>query len=300
MAVKIVTDSTASLTTEEIKQHDLTICTLFIVQDGKSEPEIDLDTDVFYSRLEDIENLPTTSQPATASFVEEFTRILDAGDDVVGIFVSGGLSGTSEGARAARGIIEEKDPALAARIAIVDSQSCGGTLNFPVIEAAKLAETGASLEEVRERAEYVSASTRFIFAPKSLEHLARGGRIGRASAMLGGVLKLVPLLGPDKHTGAVHTYGKVRTQAKALKVIVEKMDEDAKVADGLFGLYVHYIGDRDGGLAFKKDVVDPFIAENYPEVEVRFGPVPPTIGTHVGPAIGIAYCCNAPVPKENI
>jgi len=300
MAVKIVTDSTATLTPEQIKENELTICTLFIVQDGVSEPEVDLDYHDFYARLENVEDLPTTSQPTTANFVEQFERILNDGDDVLGIFISGGLSGTMDGALTAKGMIEEKNPDYQGRIALVDSQSCSMTLTYPVLEAAKLAQTGASLEECREAAQFTTDSTRFIFAPKSLEHLARGGRIGRASALLGGVLKLVPLLGPDKNDGTVHTYAKVRTFPKALNTILEKMLDDAEETGGLKALCVHYITEQEEAQSFLKDVVQPAIAKRYPDVTPSFAAISPAIGTHVGPAVGIAYCCAGPVSKEKV
>lgn len=300
MAVKIVTDSTATLTKEQIDQYDLRQVTLFIVQDGKAEPEIDMDVHEYYKRLMDLENLPTTSQPTTASMVEAFEEILDQGNDVLGIFVSGALSGTLDGARTAASIIEERRPEAKGRIALVNSQSNGMALTYPVIEAATLAQEGASLEECREIAEYVSSCTRFLFAPKSLEHLARGGRIGRASALLGTALKLCPILGPDKVTGAVHTYAKVRTYPKALNTIKDKMLADIEASGGLKGLCVHYIPNREEGEKFLKEVLLPAIQAKYPKMEVPLFPIKPTIGTHVGPAIGLVYWTSNPMIKENV
>jgi len=300
MAVKIVTDSTATLSPEEIARYDLRLVTLFIVQDGVAEPEIDMDAPAFYARLMNLENLPTTSQPTTESMVDAFETILNAGDDVLGIFVSGGLSGTLDGAHAARNIIIEKDPAMADRIALVDSQSNAKPLNYVVIAAAQLASEGATLEECRELAEYTTSCTRFLFAPRSLEHLARGGRIGRASALIGTAIKMVPILGPDKNTGAVHTYAKVRTYPKALKTILDKMFEDAAASGGLKALCVHYIAEKAEAEKYLEEVVKPAIAEKFPSITPQIAYISPTIGTHVGPAVGIGYCTFNPVAKEKV
>jgi len=295
MAVKIVTDSTAALTQEQIDEYNITVCTLFIVRDGVATPEITLNYSEYYKELLDLENLPTTSQPTTANFIEVFTAALDAGDDVLGIFVSGGLSGTIEGAQTAKAHIESERPDAKGRIAIVDSQSNAMTLTYPVLEAAKLAKDGADLESCREIAEYATSCTRFLFAPRSLEHLRRGGRIGRASALLGTALKMVPILGPDKWTGAVHTYAKVRTYPKALTTIKDKMLEDMEASGGLKALCVHYIAERAEAEKFLEKVVQPAVS-----IKATLAPISPTIGTHVGPAVGIAYQTFNPVIKENV
>jgi len=300
MAVKIVTDSTASLTPEQIEKFDLTRVTLFIVQDGKAEPEIDMNFHEYYARLMDLQNLPTTSQPTTESMVEAFEKILDEGNDVLGIFVSGGLSGTLDGAHAAVQIIEERRPEAKGRIALVDSQSNAMPLTYSILGAAQLALDGADLEACRKQAEYDTSCTRFLFAPRSLEHLARGGRIGRASAMLGTALKLCPILGPDKHTGAVHTYAKVRTYPKALKTIKDKMLEDAAASGGLRALCVHYIAEQVEAEKFLKEVVIPAVADKFPNITPSIAAISPTIGTHVGPAVGIGYFTVNPLAKENI
>jgi len=300
MSVKIVTDSTATLTPEQIEQYDLRRVTLFVVQDGEAEPELGMDFHAFYSRLMNLENLPTTSQPTTESMVETFGEILNAGDDVLGIFVSGGLSGTLDGAHAAKTIIEEKNPEMLGRIALVDSQSNAMPLTYSVLGAAQMALDGADLEACREKAEYDTSCTRFLFAPKSLEHLARGGRIGRASAMIGSALKLCPILGPDKNNGTVHTYAKVRTYPKALKALVKLMLEDAEKSGGLRGVCVHYIAEKEEAEKFCAEMVKPALADAYPDIEVGLAAITPTIGTHVGPAVGLAYFSNKPLEKEKV
>jgi len=300
MAVKLVTDSTVTLTKEMQEEYDIAKVTLYIVSEGVSTPEVTMDYFEYYERLRDLDRLPTTSQPTTQSFIDAFTKALDNGDDVLAVLVSGGLSGTVDGAITARTQLEEERPDAKGRIAIVNSQSNGMGLHYPLMEAAQLAKEGADLETCRERAEYVTSCTRFLFAPTSLEHLRKGGRIGRAGALLGTALKMFPILGPDKYTGAVHVYGKVRTYQKSLVTIKDKMLQDAEEAGGLKALCVHYIAEKAEAEKYLKEVVQPAIAAKFPSITPTFEPIAPTVGTHVGPAVGIAYQTNNPVLKEDL
>ena len=294
MAVHIITDSTASLTEEEIKDYNISRVTLYLVSDGVATPEIGMDVDAVYETINNLETLPTSAQPTPASFRDAFMEVLEAGDDALGIFTASGLSGTYEGARMVAAQVEAEKPEFAGRIAIVDSTSNSRSLSYPVFAAARAAAEGADLETCREVAEYTAACTRFVFAPRSLEHLRRGGRIGRASALLGTALKLVPVLGPDKHDGTVHNYAKVRTFARALDAIKDIMLEDAAASGGLKDICVHYIAERPAAEEYCATVVQPLT-----DLPVPVMPVPPVIGAHVGPAVGIAYVCNEPLQKEN-
>ena len=304
MTVRIVTDSTASLTDEEIKRYDIRRVTLYLVSGDVAEPEIGMDIDAFYATINDMDVLPTSAQPTPADFHQTFSEILDAGDDVLGIFTASGLSGTYEGAQMIAAQIERERSDAAGRIAIVDSTSNSRSLGYPVLAAGRAAADGADLAACTELAEYTSACTRFVFAPRSLEHLRRGGRIGRASALLGSALKLVPVLGPDKHNGTVHNYAKVRTFPRALDAIKNIMLEDAQHSGGLEAACVHYIAERPVAEDYAETSVKPLVAElltdgdDAPELPIM--PVPPVIGSHVGPAVGIAYLCYEPLKKENV
>jgi len=297
MAVRIVTDSTASLTAEEIKSNNITVVTLFLTRDGVATPEIEIETDVYYKTLHDLDILPTSAQPTPASFLQAFTEILDAGDDVLAIFTASGLSGTYEGARMIATQIENDRPETKGRISIVDSTSNGRALAFPVLEAARTSADGGDLQSCTEVAKYTASCTRFVFAPRSLEHLRRGGRIGRASALLGTALKLVPVLGPDKNDGTVHNYAKVRTFPRALDTIKNIMLEDKEKYGGLKAACVHNIAEIALAEEWCKTTIKPLIEADLEVSEIPVMPVPPVIGTHVGPAVGIAWLTNKPLPQ---
>jgi DegV family protein with EDD domain len=296
MAVRIITDSTASLNAEEITRYDIIRVALYLVSDGVAESEIGMDVDAFYARLDDMDTLPTSAQPTPASFKQAFTDALDAGDEALGIFMSGSLSGTCEGARMIVAQIERERPDATGRLAIIDSKSTSRSLSYPVLAAARAAKDGADLQTCTDIAEYTTACTRFIFAPLSLEYLRRGGRIGRASALLGTALKLAPVLGPDRIDGTVHTYAKVRTFQRALTTLKDKMFADSEVSGGLKDICVHYIREIAPAEAFREKVIVPLCNIAVPPVF----PVSPVVGAHVGPAVGLAYVTNQPVLPENV
>ena len=323
MAVKIITDSTATLTEEQIKRYDIRRVTLFIVDaiaaaaaggddssggsvnDGGgetpialAEPEISMDFHEFYGRLKNMDALPKTAQPAPGDFHKTYTDILEAGDDALMITMSGGLSGTCEGAQMMAEQVMRERPEYAGRIAVVNSCSTGMGLSYPVLEAARFAEEGADLATCKDAAVYTASCTRFLFVPHSLEYLRRGGRLGTASALLGSALKLVPILGPDKMTGAVHTYAKVRTFPRALMTLKDKMLEDIERSGGLKELWVQYIAERAEADTFREKVIEPLFgaAMSVPPSSA----ISPAVGAHIGPAVGVAYLTNAPVLPENI
>ena len=109
---------------------------------------------------------------------------------------------------------------------------------------------------------------------------------------------MIPILGPDKYTGAVHVYGKIRTYRKALETINEKMHEDIARSGGLKALSVQYIAEENQARTYLDNVVAPGVANTGIAPEINA--ISPVVGTHVGPAVGIAYVVNEPVAKEEI
>ncbi|MBQ9004334.1 MAG: DegV family protein, partial [Eggerthellaceae bacterium] len=120
--------------------------------------------------------------------------------------------------------------------------------------------------------------------------LKAGGRIGTAAALLGGLMKLCPVL--TVRDGETSTFAKVRTQKKALATIAEKLKAD--IAEyGLKNLVVHYIGSPDAAAAWAREVVEPIAQREVPVI-----PVSACIGVHVGPAIGVVYECEHALPGK--
>lgn len=287
--IKIVTDSVASIPADTVRARGIEVVSLFVNRDGREYRETDMDVNAFYEDIADmIDDPPTSSQPSQHVLETLFERAAEAADEVLGVFMSSKMSGTFEGAvRAARAVGERIGHF---RCTLVDSTSNCGDEMFAVLDACDARDSGGTLEECARAATAAVASSRFIFAPESLAFLKAGGRIGGASALLGGLLKISPVLTvADWETS---TLAKVRTWKKTLAYMADTFKEE--VAEyGLKLVVVHYIGSAAPAAKWAREAIEPIVGR---AVEVL--PVSPVIGVHVGPAVGIAYECERPVPGK--
>ena len=279
MAVSVVTDSLASIPRDDAVAGGIEVVSLYIHDGESNAAELDLDVAAFYRRLEDMRVLPTSSQPSVESFATAFRDALTRSSEVLGIFCSSKMSGTLEAARIAADLVLAENPE--ARIELLDSGSNSMEEGFGVLAAASAAKVGETIERCTEFARETLGKTRYLFTPETLEYLRRGGRIGRASALVGAVLQIKPILTVED--GEVTTFSKVRTRGRALAEIARAFSDDV-AAFGLAQVIVHYIGDPAPAERFARDQIEPVAARR-----VRIIPVSPVIGLHVGPAVGIVY-----------
>ncbi|MEG1197219.1 MAG: DegV family protein [Raoultibacter sp.] len=284
--IKIITDSVTSIPDEMLEGTGVEVITLFINRDGVEYADATMDRDAFYADIYDmVDDLPTSSQPSQATLIKSFEACAQAGDEVLGIFISSGLSGTYEGAtRAARSV---KSRNVGFNFSLIDSASCGFDEAPAVLDAIEAVAAGKNLEQCTRVALDAIRSSRFLFTPETLTFLQRGGRIGGAAALLGNMIHMAPVL--TVIDGCATTSAKVHTRKKALEKILADLKADVE-AFGLKRIVVHYIGDRKPAIEWARDVIEPYLG-----YAVRVLPVSPVIGMHVGPAIGIAYECNQPL-----
>jgi DegV family protein with EDD domain len=220
-SVAVVTDSTPYLPQSLIERWGIHQVSLYVGWDGDLRPEHEYtDLDVFYTRLHDSPQLPTTSQPSVGDFLSCYRPLLQAGHDVLSIHIAGGLSGTCESAReAARTVAEEQLPGA---VHVLDSQTGAGGLGCLVLLAAGLARQGATLTQVVEHVQQGRDSLDIWFCLDTLEYLRRGGRIGAAQAMVGTALKVKPILTFGTEIAPV---GRVRTHRRALERMIAYLHE---------------------------------------------------------------------------
>ncbi len=234
---------------------------------------VDITAARFYSLLEELPSLPTTSQPSVADFQEVYRRLLDQGHQVVSIHVSAKLSGTLNSAAQAR-----ESLGAASGIEIVDSQLAGGAQALLSISAARWAREMSDHSEVARRVERSIGQNHGFVVVDTLKYLAKGGRIGKAQAFLGGALQLKPIL--SIRDGEAHPVDRPRTRRRAMARIIQIVRELAPI----HRMHVSYSTGRDHALAILDGLADLVEPEHI--VESRFGPV---LGTHLGPnTIGVA------------
>jgi DegV family protein with EDD domain len=287
--VQVVTDSVASLPADVVRDHDIHVMSLFIHESGMVHEDAVMDVDEFYTRVGDMAaHIPTSSQPSQEAFEEEFTRAAQAGRDVLGVFISSRMSGTFEGAVLGARRVKERFPCWNAYI--LDSMSNSFDEGFAAIEAAKAAAKGESLAVCYQVAVETCARTRWLFTPDTLAFLKAGGRIGRASALLGSLLKIHPIL--TVADGEVDVVAKVPSGRKALALMARRFTRESRRFE-LVDAVVHYIGTPAAARRWMTDAIEPVTDE-----PVRVVPVSPVIGVHVGPAVGIVYRCKQALPGK--
>ena len=279
MAIKIVTDSTSYISDEYIKKYDIKLVSLNVIINGVSSREVDIENKVFYEEIKNSKEIPKSSQPIPEEMLNTFREIVEDGDSIVGIFLSSKMSGTYSNANMIKDMILEDYPD--AEIHILDSKTNCMQMGFAVIEAARAASEGKSINEVINAANHVINKSRFLFTPETLEYLKKGGRIGGAAALFGNVLQIKPIL--TVVNGETSVFKKVRTRKKAIEEIVKTVLEEIE-SKGLGDIVVHHINCQEDGLKLAKAL------ENKLGKKVEIQSIGPVIGVHVGPgSIGIAY-----------
>jgi DegV family protein with EDD domain len=278
MAVHIVTDSTSDISKELAEEHGITIIPLTIAFGSESYRDgIDLSADEFYARLQTTKALPTTSQPPPALFQHAYEHLTSRGD-VVSIHVSHKLSGTIETARAAaREVAPDK-------ISVVDSTSVSMGLGMCAIAAARVAKAGGTREACVAAAESVAGRLRIAVAFETLEYLRRGGRIGRATAFLGGLLRLKPIL--TVKDGETFPVTRVRSRAKALDELFALCAVDKRIDEIAI---MHTTTPEDAAALAER------ARAARPGVHIHVGRFGPVLGVHGGPGmLGFAVVESAP------
>lgn len=278
MGVRILTDSTGYLDEEVRKELGIKMVSLSVKFEDESFKETEIDNDTFYKKMQE-KGVPKSSQPAIGEIINEMEEAAQAGDSLVGVFLSSELSGTYSTVHMAKNMVFEKYPN--GKIEIIDSKTTCMQLGFAAIVAARKAQIGGTFEDVIKAVMDNLNRSRFLFIPHNLEYLEKGGRIGRANALLGNFLKIIPVLTVEE--GVTTVLKKVRTKKKAIAIMVEEMLEDIKNF-GLGEIVVHHINCFQEAKEVASNIKESL------SVEIPIIDIGPVIGMHVGPgAIGIAY-----------
>jgi DegV family protein with EDD domain len=223
--VAIVTDSTADLDPEDAQARGIDVVPLF-VQFGEASYRdvIDLSHDEFYRKLRSLSVLPTTSQPTPAMFEDVFRPHVAAGRPIVCLTIMSSLSGTINAAQLAAKNFPRAD------IRVIDSGSVAGGLALQAQHASDLARDGAVVEAIVAALAHDAEVGRGFATVPDLTHAVRTGRVSRAQAFLGSLVKILPVLRID--SGAVTEFARVRTYARAIETMIDAGALEANRADG--------------------------------------------------------------------
>jgi fatty acid kinase fatty acid binding subunit len=275
VGVRVVTDSSCDLPVDRAEELGIEIVPLTIRFGSKEYVDrVELTNEEFWRKVATSDVLPETAAPSAGAFEETFRKLAEEGaDGIVCINLSSRLSATMQAAQLAAKALKGTCP-----VEVVDSLSVSMGLGLQCINAVKLATGGADVDAVARATEDQALRTRLFGALDTLEHLRRGGRIGAAQALLGGVLSIKPVI--EVRDGAVAEAGKVRTRSKSLHLLADKVAH-APNPEQVFAF--------DAQAPDIDELVD-MLSATVPRERIEFGTIGPVIGTHAGPrTIGVGW-----------
>lgn len=284
MGVHVLTDSTSYIPDDIIEEYNIKRVSLSLSFGGESIKELEINNDEFYPMMAKL-GIPVSSQPSVHEIYEEMVNVVATGDSLCCIFISSDMSGTYATSEIAKKMVLDKYED--AQIEIVDSRSNSMQLGFAVLQAARASKAGKTLELVKNAALENIRRSRFIFIPDNLDYLRKGGRIGGASALIGNIFKIIPILTVED--GKTSILMKARTKKNAVTAMINKFMEDVNEY-GLGEVIIHHINCINEAQELANQIKEKL------DIKISTIDIGPIIGLHVGPgAIGIAY-----YTKENM
>jgi len=234
MNLAIVTDSTADLHEDELERFGILRVPLYVSFKGETYRDwLDIEPSTIIAGVADGADLPSTSQPSPEDFAAAYRAAVEKGaDTILAVTLSSELSGTYQSAVAASDSVNAQVTVFDSRVASLGHGAMART-------AARLRDRGASLEEILAGLEHMRDNTFIVFTVASFDYLQKGGRIGRASALVGSLLNIKPILTLEE--GLLAPLTRVRGMRKALQEMVERFHGFAREhPDGRISVdYIH-------------------------------------------------------------
>ncbi len=273
--IKIVADSTADLSEEQIEKYSIKVVPLTVIFGSESFADgVDLSAEEFYQKLTSGQDLPKTTQPSPEAFRQAYEEVAGKDDVILSIHISGKLSGTLNSVEVASGMVESK-------IVPVDTKTASQGIGRSVLVAAEAVRREMSLENTLTVVNKSIDRTFSIFAVDTLEFLQRNGRIGKAASLLGSLLQIRPILYADPD-GMVAPYDKVRGRSQVIPSLVNAALKHVN-PDQPVDLSVVHTGAEDNA----HELLEA-LQSKYDISDLHIGMVGPAIGAHIGPgAVGL-------------
>jgi DegV family protein with EDD domain len=282
MAVKILTDSACDLPIEFYEENNVILLPLKVEINGQEYEDLrTISPKTVYDFIRG-GNLPKTSQVSPLMFEEVFTKMAENNEEGVYIALSSQLSGTYQTAVMILEQVKEKYPDL--KLDIIDTKCASIGQGLVVKEAVKLAEQNASREEVKREVIFRCEHMEHLFTVDDLEYLAKGGRVSKASAFLGGLLNIKPLL--NMEDGKLVPLEKLRGKKKLLRRMLDVMKERGSQLDQ------QVIGISHADDLETAEEVKALIIEEFGPKEVYISSIGSVIGAHTGPGTIAIFFLN--------
>ena len=274
--IRVLVDSSSDYTQEEIKEKGLAMVSLMITLAGKSyKGGVDLEGDRFYELMEETGEFPKTSQPSPQDFLDIFREVKEQGDELICILLSSSLSGTYQSATLAKSMVEYE------KIYLIDSLTATHMIRVLTEYTLQRIQEGVEAAVIVEKLEQLKSHVKVAATVDTLEYLCKGGRVSRATAAIGEVARIKPLITVNEE-GEVSVWGKALGKNKAIGSIMKLLE--SKELNPEFPLYSLYTYGTENCEAFEQRLEKDGY---HPQMRLQVGA---TIGTHVGPGVfGVVY-----------
>jgi len=272
---RIVTDSTADLSEEQVKLYGIKVVPISVSFGSKNYADgVDLDANQFYEKLTTESELPKTSQPSPEAFRQVYNEIAGKNDTIFSIHISGKLSGTLNSAEVAAKMVE-------AKVVTIDTKTASQGIGLSVLVAAEAACRDMPENDILAITNKSVQQTFSVFAVDTLEYLQRNGRIGKAASLIGSLLQIRPILYADPD-GMVAPYDKVRGRSQIIPSLVAAALKNVSPDQPVNLSVVHSWNDEGANDLLAE------LKKHYNLVNLHVGMVGPAIGAHIGPgAVGL-------------
>ncbi|HFI0103836.1 TPA: DegV family protein [Streptococcus suis] len=270
MKLAVITDSSAVLNVQSIEQDDLFVLSIPVSIDGENYIEgQNLTVEEFYQKMASSKELPKTSQPSLLELEEILASLKEQGySHAIGLFLSSGISGFYQN------IQYLKDEIDGLTVAFPDTKITSAPLGMMVENVLKWADAGLSFEEITGKLDQEIGKTTAFIMVDDLNHLVKGGRLSNGAALLGNLLSIKPIL-YFTGEGKIEVYEKVRTEKKAIKRLIEILQEQTN--EGQYQIAIIHANAPEKAENFKQQLEEAGVGSDLPIVS--FGSV---IGTHLG------------------
>ncbi len=282
MKIAVVTDSTAYLSPEEAAANNIHVVPIPVTLDGQTYREgVDISTSDFYEKMANSSSFPTTSQTPIGQLMEVYQGLADDGyDAVISIHLTRAITGYLD---TVEQLAEQMKDTI--KIVPIDSHLTVKMMGYLALEAAKLASEGDDLDDIVKKVKEYRDTFNNVFVVDDLQNLVRGGRLSNASAFVGSILKIKPLLTMHTPTHAIEAFEKVRSMKKAKLRCEQIFDEDiAKLDYPVKAMVIHANVPEEGQKWLDK------LQADHPDISFELSYFGPVIGSHLGQgALALAW-----------